>query len=35
MKKSGIGRELGIHALDLYTELKNVIIDISDTTTSE
>ena len=35
MKKSGIGRELGMHALDLYTELKNVIIDISDTTTSE
>lgn len=34
MKKSGIGRELGMHALDLYTELKNVIIDISDTTTS-
>ena len=30
MKKSGIGRELGMHALDLYTELKNVIIDISD-----
>ena len=35
MKKSGIGRELGMNALDLYTELKNVIIDISDTTTSE
>ena len=32
MKKSGIGRELGMHALELYTELKNVIIDISDTT---
>ena len=35
MKKSGIGRELGMQALELYTELKNVIIDISDTTTSE
>lgn len=34
-KQSGIGRELGMQALDLYTELKNVIIDISDTTTSE
>ncbi|MEC7489872.1 MAG: aldehyde dehydrogenase family protein [Pseudomonadota bacterium] len=32
MKKSGIGRELGMQALELYTELKNVIIDISDTT---
>jgi acyl-CoA reductase-like NAD-dependent aldehyde dehydrogenase len=27
-KQSGWGRELGPHALDLYTELKNVIVDI-------
>ena len=33
VKKSGIGRELGMEALNLYTEAKNVIIDISDTTT--
>lgn len=33
VKKSGIGRELGIEALNLYTELKNVIIDVSDSTT--
>jgi len=25
---SGTGRELGMHALDLYTELKNVFIDL-------
>lgn len=28
-KQSGIGRELGMHALQLYTEVKNVYIDIS------
>ena len=26
---SGLGRELGMHALDLYTEVKNVFIDLS------
>ena len=29
-KKSGIGRELGMHALSLYTEVKNVFIDLED-----
>jgi len=29
-KKSGIGREQGRHGLELYTEVKNVIIDVSD-----
>jgi betaine-aldehyde dehydrogenase len=28
-KMSGIGRELGMHALEEYTELKNVYIDLS------
>ena len=28
-KMSGIGRELGMSALDLYTEIKNVFIDLS------
>jgi len=28
-KMSGLGRELGMHALDLYTEVKNVFIDLS------
>jgi acyl-CoA reductase-like NAD-dependent aldehyde dehydrogenase len=28
VKKSGIGRELGMHGLELYTELKNVFVDI-------
>jgi acyl-CoA reductase-like NAD-dependent aldehyde dehydrogenase len=28
-KMSGIGRELGMSALDLYTETKNVFIDLS------
>jgi len=28
--KSGIGRELGMHALDLYTEVKNVFISLED-----
>jgi betaine-aldehyde dehydrogenase len=27
-KMSGIGRELGMHALELYTEIKNVFVDI-------
>jgi aldehyde dehydrogenase (NAD+)/phenylacetaldehyde dehydrogenase len=27
-KQSGWGRELGAYALDLYTEVKNVIVDI-------
>jgi betaine-aldehyde dehydrogenase len=28
-KMSGIGRELGMHALELYTEIKNVFVDLS------
>ncbi|MEN9774573.1 MAG: hypothetical protein RL322_1643 [Pseudomonadota bacterium] len=28
--KSGIGRELGLHALELYTEVKNVFISLED-----
>jgi acyl-CoA reductase-like NAD-dependent aldehyde dehydrogenase len=28
-KMSGFGRELGMHALELYTEVKNVFVDIS------
>jgi acyl-CoA reductase-like NAD-dependent aldehyde dehydrogenase len=28
-KKSGLGRELGMHGLELYTEVKNVYIDLS------
>jgi betaine-aldehyde dehydrogenase len=28
-KMSGTGRELGMHALDLYTETKNVFVDLS------
>jgi betaine-aldehyde dehydrogenase len=28
-KMSGIGRELGMHALDLYTETKNVFVDLA------
>ncbi len=28
VKKSGIGRELGMHGLELYTELKNVFVDL-------
>ena len=28
-KMSGVGRELGMSALDLYTETKNVFIDLS------
>jgi betaine-aldehyde dehydrogenase len=27
-KQSGIGRELGLHALSLYTEVKNVYVDL-------
>ena len=29
IKQSGIGRELGLAALDAYTELKTVYVDIS------
>lgn len=29
-KKSGLGRELGMYALSLYTEVKNVFIDLGD-----
>jgi acyl-CoA reductase-like NAD-dependent aldehyde dehydrogenase len=28
-KMSGMGRELGMHALELYTEVKNVFIALS------
>jgi acyl-CoA reductase-like NAD-dependent aldehyde dehydrogenase len=28
-RMSGIGRELGMHALELYTEVKNVFVDLS------
>jgi acyl-CoA reductase-like NAD-dependent aldehyde dehydrogenase len=28
-KMSGLGRELGMHALELYTEVKNVFVDLS------
>jgi acyl-CoA reductase-like NAD-dependent aldehyde dehydrogenase len=28
-KMSGIGRELGMHALDLFTEVKNVFVDLT------
>jgi len=28
-KMSGLGRELGMHALELYTEIKNVFVDLS------
>jgi betaine-aldehyde dehydrogenase len=28
-KMSGVGRELGMHALDLYTQVKNVYIDLT------
>jgi acyl-CoA reductase-like NAD-dependent aldehyde dehydrogenase len=28
-KQSGLGRELGMHALSFYTEIKNVVIDLS------
>ncbi len=28
-KMSGIGRELGMHAMDLYTEIKNVFVDLT------
>ena len=27
-KLSGVGRELGMHGLDLYTEVKNVFVDL-------
>jgi len=26
---SGLGRELGMHALDEYTQVKNVFVDLS------
>lgn len=29
-KKSGIGRELGMHALELYTEVKNVFVSLEE-----
>lgn len=29
-KKSGLGRELGMHALALYTEVKNVFVELGD-----
>lgn len=29
-KMSGIGRELGAHALDLYTQVKSVWVDLND-----
>jgi len=29
-KKSGLGRELGMHALSLYTEVKNVFVDLEE-----
>jgi len=28
-KMSGVGRELGMHALDLFTEVKNVFVDLT------
>ena len=28
-KMSGVGRELGMHAMELYTEIKNVFVDLS------
>jgi acyl-CoA reductase-like NAD-dependent aldehyde dehydrogenase len=28
-KMSGVGRELGMHALDLYTEVKNIYVDLT------
>lgn len=30
VKQSGIGREQGIHALDLYTQIKNVHVDLNE-----
>ncbi|MCO5226260.1 MAG: aldehyde dehydrogenase family protein, partial [Thermomicrobiales bacterium] len=29
-KHSGLGRELGMHGMELYTEVKNVYIDLQD-----
>jgi acyl-CoA reductase-like NAD-dependent aldehyde dehydrogenase len=29
-KKSGVGRELGMHGLSLYTEVKNVFVELGD-----
>jgi acyl-CoA reductase-like NAD-dependent aldehyde dehydrogenase len=28
-KQSGIGRELGLHGMLMYTEVKNVYVDLS------
>ena len=28
-KQSGLGRELAMHGMELYTEVKNVFVDIS------
>jgi len=28
-KMSGIGRELGMHAVEMYTEVKNVFVDLT------
>ena len=28
-KMSGVGRELGMHALELYTEVKNVYVNLT------
>ena len=28
MKMSGVGRELGMQVLDLYTQIKNVFVDL-------
>ena len=28
-KMSGVGRELGMHAMELYTEVKNVFVDLT------
>ena len=28
-KMSGIGRELGMHAIELYTETKSIFIDLA------
>lgn len=30
-KQSGVGRELSRHALDLYTQVKNVVVNLNDT----
>lgn len=35
MKKSGIGRELGMYGIEVYTEVKNVLVDTSPTASLE